>query len=100
MSWLRYRWLVAGLSVRRVRLNSGPSHVGCEVGREALGKDFLPVLLFSPVSIIPAMLRSHLHLNTRLLSSEGQARENCETSNEIKLNRVRKHLTGEYIPAF
>jgi hypothetical protein len=98
VSWLR--WLVAGLSLRRAGFNSGPFHVGCDVDRVALGKDFLPVLLFSPPSIIPAMPRTHLPLNTRLLSSEGQAGEICKTSNEMRLNRVRKHWTGEYIHAF
>jgi hypothetical protein len=74
--------------------------VGCELDRVALGKDCLPVLLFSPISIIPIVLRNRLHLNTRLLSSEGPAGEICETSNEIEINRVRRHWTGEYILAF
>jgi len=64
-----------------------------------VAQGFLPVLLFSPVSIIPPMLCTYLHLNTRLLLSEGQAGDICETSKEISFNRVPKHRTGEYIPA-
>jgi len=41
------------------------------------------------------MLHTHLHLNTRLLTSEGQVGEICETSNAVKLNLVRKHWIRE-----
>ena len=36
--------------------------MGCEVDRVALGKDFLPVLLLSSISIIRAMLCTHIAL--------------------------------------
>jgi hypothetical protein len=82
------RWLVAGLSLRRSEFDSRQSLVGCVVERVALKKDFFPFPLFSPVSIIPSILHPQLHLNTRLLSSEGRAGQICETSNQIKLCSV------------
>jgi hypothetical protein len=56
--WLR--WLVAGLSLRRPGLAPGSIHVGFVVGKVALGQVFLRVLRFSPVSIIPPALQTHI----------------------------------------
>jgi hypothetical protein len=49
LPWLR--WLVTCLSLRRLRFDRRPIHVGFVVDRVALGQ-------FSPVSIIPLMLPS------------------------------------------
>jgi hypothetical protein len=59
--WLRR--LVAGLSLRR----PGSIHVEFVVEKVALGQVFVPVLRFSPVSIIPpsfSVLIHHLGINS------------------------------------
>jgi hypothetical protein len=60
-AWLR--WLVAGLSLRRLGFASGSVHVGFVVDILALGQVFLRVLWFSLVIIIPpwlSILKYHL----------------------------------------
>jgi hypothetical protein len=56
----RLKRLVAGLSPRRAEFAPGSIHVGFVVDRVALGQDFLRVLRFSPVSIIPSGLHTHM----------------------------------------
>jgi hypothetical protein len=56
--WLRE--LVAGLPPRRPGFASGSVHVRFMVDKVALGQVFLRVLRFSPVSIIPPGLHTHI----------------------------------------
>jgi hypothetical protein len=65
LPWLRR--LVAGLSPRRPGFDPRSVHMGFVVDKVALGLVFLPVLQFSPVSIIPPMLHTHLHLHIALI---------------------------------
>lgn len=51
-------------------------HVVYFVEEVALGKVFLPVLLVSPVSIIPRLLHIHLHLNRLCQKDERAKRQN------------------------
>ena len=60
MPWLRR--LVAGLSPRKPGLDPGLVHVRFVVDKVTLGHVFLRLLRFSPVSIIPPLLRTHLHI--------------------------------------
>jgi hypothetical protein len=53
------RRFLAGPSPRRPPLDPRPVHVTSEMDVVALGQFFLPVLQFSPVSIIPPMLHTH-----------------------------------------
>ena len=57
LPWLRQ--LVTGLSQWRSMFNPGPVHVRFLMDQVALGQDFLPVLQFSPVSIILPMIHAH-----------------------------------------
>jgi hypothetical protein len=57
---------VAVLSPSRPGFDPRPVCVRFVVDNEALGQVFLPVLQFSPVSIIPSMLHIHLHLHVAL----------------------------------
>jgi hypothetical protein len=52
-------WLVSGLSSRRPVFDPRLVHVRFVTYKVALGQLFLPVLQFSPVSIIPPMLHTH-----------------------------------------
>jgi hypothetical protein len=60
VSWLSR--LVAGLSSRRPRFNSSSVDVRFVVDKVALGRGFLRVPLFFPVSIILPILQTHMHL--------------------------------------
>jgi hypothetical protein len=62
----RFGWSVAGLSQRRTRFGPRSVCVTFVVDRVALGQVFIPVLRFSPVSIIPSMLHTQLHLHVAL----------------------------------
>jgi hypothetical protein len=48
-------------------LDHGTVHVGFVVDEVALGHIFLPVILFSPVGIIPPMLHTHFCLGIALV---------------------------------
>jgi hypothetical protein len=66
--WL---WLyVAGFSPRIPRFDSRSVHVWW-----TLEQVFLRVLLFSPVSIIPPMFHTHLHLHVALTRSLGTSQQ-------------------------
>ena len=54
------RQLVADLSSRMPVIDPRSVHVGSGVGNMALGKVFLRILRYYPVSIIVAMLQTHL----------------------------------------
>ena len=54
------RWLIAEHTHQRPMYNVRPVHVGFLVGRVALGQVFVEVLWFSPVSVIPPMLHTHV----------------------------------------
>ena len=58
--------LVAGLSPLGPRFDPRTVHLRFVVFKQALGQVCLPVLQFSPVSIIPPTLRTHLHLHVAL----------------------------------
>ena len=70
MTWLRQ--LVAGLSPRRPR-----PVIGFMVDKMALGQDFVTVLQFTPVSIMPPLLHTH-----RLI--DGQCSVTVKTGSIIK----------------
>jgi hypothetical protein len=55
------RLLVAGISPRRPGFECRSVHVRL-VDKEALGHGFLRLLRWSPVSIIPSILHTQLHL--------------------------------------
>ena len=57
---------VAVLPPRRPGFDPSPVRVRFVVGKEALGQVFIQVLRFSPVSIIPSMLHTHLRLHVVL----------------------------------
>jgi len=59
VSWAQA--LGTGFPSRKPRFNSSNANVGNIVYKVAPGKVFLRVLRFSPVSITPPMLHSHLH---------------------------------------
>ena len=54
--------VVTGLSPRRPAFDSKPFYVEFAVDKAALGQVLFTVLLFAPVSIIPQMLHTRLHL--------------------------------------
>ena len=60
----------AGLSQRRLGFDPGSVHVMCVCVcvrvRVELGQVFLGVIRFSPVSMIPPMLRTHVHVHVVL----------------------------------
>ena len=62
--WLRR--LLVKLSRRRPGFDPRPVHVRFMVNKVALGQASLRLLLFSLVSVIPTVLKTHLHLNTTL----------------------------------
>ena len=54
---------VASLAPPRTGFETRSAHVRFVLDKVALGQVFLPVLRFTPVSIIPSLLHSHLHLH-------------------------------------
>ena len=54
------RWIISGLINQKPMFNVRLVHVGFLVGRVALGQVFVKVFWFSPVSIIPSMLHTHV----------------------------------------
>jgi hypothetical protein len=56
-------WLLLGLSPRKTAFDSGSVTVRFVVDKVAILQYILPVLLFSPVSVIPPMLHIHLQLH-------------------------------------
>jgi len=80
---------------RRTALYPRPVHVRFVVHKVALGQVCLPVLLFSPVSIIPPVL--HTHLPSTCCSYQKDKREkpgNLPRSNDLSENG--KHWIEKY----
>ena len=74
------RLLVAGLSPRSPGFDPRSDHVGFMMDEVALPQPFLSVLRFSPVSIIPPMLHTHLPLYVALPDRQtGKAWEPSKT---------------------
>ena len=59
---------VASLSPRSLVFDYRSVHVEFMMDKVALAQSFLTVLLFPPVTIIPPMVHTGLHLNTTVLS--------------------------------
>ena len=55
------------ISLRKPRFETRPCQIGFVVYKVVLGQVPFPVLRFAPISIIPAMMRTHLHLNAVLM---------------------------------
>jgi hypothetical protein len=68
------------------------------VNTVALGQFFLLVLRFSPVSIIPAVLHTYLHLNNILIRKTTS--ESWEPSNETMLLRLSKKIEHKMLSHF
>jgi hypothetical protein len=71
--------------------------VGCDADRVALGKDFLPVLLFSPVSVIPAHL---FFLKLGYFHQKNRRAKSAKTSNEINSILYVSDGQGNTFPPF
>jgi hypothetical protein len=65
--WLRRP--IAGLSKEMFGFDTRSDHVRFVVEKVPLGQVSLPVLQVSPVSIIPPMLHTHLHLHAALTTT-------------------------------
>jgi hypothetical protein len=75
------RGLVAGLSPRRPMFIPSSVHAKFVADKVALGEFLLRVLGFSPVSIIPPMLHTHLHLHVALMNgTNGRSLQTFPTS--------------------
>jgi len=61
-----FRRLVADLSLRRLVFDPRSGQVGLTVDKMSLGRIFLGVFRFCPVTIIPPKLRNHLNLHVAL----------------------------------
>ena len=58
-----FRCLVADLSLRRLVFDPRAGQVGLAVDKMSLGRIFLRVFRFYPITIIPPKLRNHLNLH-------------------------------------
>jgi hypothetical protein len=92
--WLR--WLVANLLKRNPQLNPRSFHVRFVVDRVAMGQDFLRLLRFPPVSIIPSMIHTHLHLRVAFVRrTNKRSLETFEKTmffSEIGKHWIEKHF--------
>jgi hypothetical protein len=70
VAWLRL--LVAEGPPRRAELHSRPVNVGSVVGKVAVGHDFIQILRFYPISVIPPMLHTRIiqQLTVRNISND------------------------------
>jgi hypothetical protein len=96
-----FRWLVAGLLPRKPRFGPWPIHVKFVADKLPLGRLLLTVgiLQFSPVSIIPPLPHTHLHLNVALTTrTKGEAWEpsenQCSIVNRGALDRTVLSLSS------
>ena len=80
--WIRR--LVAGLSPNRPGLDPRQVDVGFVVNKLELGQVFLPVHRSSPVSIIPPMFHTHLHVALTRRTS-GRKPRNVPQSNPLSV---------------
>jgi hypothetical protein len=69
--YMNLRRSVAGLSPRRPGFDTRPVYVRTVVDKGALGQIFLPVLRFYPVTTIPLVLHTDIHLQTALMRKLG-----------------------------
>jgi hypothetical protein len=63
---VKFRRLVASLTQQKFGFDPGPVYVRYVVDKGARGQVFLRAFQFYPVTVIPQMLHSHLHLHTAL----------------------------------
>ena len=88
-----------GLSPRRSGFDPGSVHVRLVVEDVALEQNFLRVLRFSPVSIIPNMVHTHLCLQQIL--PEGQTGRNLVTFEKPSaLSEIGVHWIRQYFRLF
>jgi hypothetical protein len=74
---------IAGLSPQSTGFDPMSEYVTFVVENLTLGKGLHRVFLFSPVSIIPPTLHTHLHLNTALVRTERQSLRTFKLSNAL-----------------
>ena len=81
----------AGLSPRRSGFGAKPIRVTFVVYKVPLAHVFLPVLRFSPVTIIPPMLQTHHHhLNTVLMRrASGRSLGTLKESNALSYTVIK-----------
>ena len=89
--------LVAGLSPQKPGFDSKTDHVRPVMDKVALGQIYLPVLHFSPVSIIPPTLHNNLQLHVALTRRTnerilGTFQKQCCFANRGTLDRRVVHL--------
>jgi hypothetical protein len=65
------------------------------VGRVASGGSFFPLLYSCPISIIPPVIPTHLHL-TNFEKDERANPGNCETKCPFKYRRALGRIVGSY----
>ena len=75
--------IVAGLSPRGHGFHPGLVYVSLWVINVALRQGFVPVIMFSLVSIIPLVLRIHIHPHIALNRSDRQSLRTLQKSNII-----------------
>ena len=97
MPW--FRRLVTGLSPWRPRFDSRSVHAKFVVDEVALGKGFLRILPFSPVSIIKLMSLDILHLHVATVQKEKRAKPRKRPKNSA-VAKVGKHWIGKYLKYF
>jgi hypothetical protein len=91
---MRLKPLVAGLSPRRRGFLPGPVHVGFVVDKVALGHFFIRFLRFSPVSIIPPLLHTHLSPPHVVCDSCDQAPHYHTLGPKLGASSLTRHLAG------
>jgi hypothetical protein len=87
-------WLIAGLSPRRSEFAPGSNHVGFVGNKVALGQVFLRVLLFSPVSIIPPLLHTHLSAPHKVCYRSDQAAYYHTLGPKLGASSLTRHVAG------
>ena len=87
------RAVFAGLSARAPEFDPRLANVVFVVDRVALGQIFLPVLRFSPVTIIAAFLHTHLYLDVAFIRrTNGEA---WEPSSSNIISEIGGHRTED-----
>jgi len=77
------------LSPHRLEVDTGLVHVRFAVAEVVLGRDFLRILPFSSISIIPPILRAQPYLYIPLISKGGQSLSTSKQGNAH--SDLRKH---------
>jgi hypothetical protein len=77
--------------ISQFRFDPGQFHVKFVVEKVALGEEFLWVLRFSPLNIIPPVPHAHLHLHVNFIKTNGQSlttvKKQCSLRNLESLDR-------------